>query len=175
MHLHDNRKCSAIFCNFANCSTQLIYCLSKCITPKCRGKLSSWYSRLMYLMAKLEVIGSAVIPSGGKCNQNLWSCYTITNKTFPELMMVCGLCAQCLHRSLSREARNNKKVEMKNTDYISSHSNVSSYFGWVALSRNSTCVQYFLLYLMKSWCVFQMRCSYKLRVQIAIVLGVVAV
>lgn len=112
MHLHDNRKCAAIFCNFANCSTQLIYCLSKCITPECRGKLSSWYSRLMYLMAKLEVIGCAVIPSGGKCNQNLWSCYTITNKTFPELMMVCGLCVQCLHRSLSWEAWNNKKVEM---------------------------------------------------------------
>lgn len=26
--------------------------------------------------------------------------------------MVCGLCAQCLHRSLSREARDNKKMEM---------------------------------------------------------------
>lgn len=60
VHLSENCNCSAIFCHFANCFTLLSYYLSECILPECKGKLSSWHSLLMYIMAQLQVICCAV-------------------------------------------------------------------------------------------------------------------
>lgn len=61
LHLSDHQNCSVIFCNLANCFTLLSYSLSKCIMSESKGKLSSLHSLLMYLMAKLQVAGSAVM------------------------------------------------------------------------------------------------------------------